>query len=93
MIYTTDIDDSYDNHEYIQTIQELFGNDFHGDCDDFAMFYYIIAERKGLDVKLVLSYNHVWIQISGVEYDSTSYHICDNCISERYNNETTAYKL
>lgn len=91
--YTREIDDSYENGEYIQTVQELVSNDYRGDCDDYAMFFYVIAKKMGLKVRYMVGVRagsgHAWIQIKKgnkwVEYDSISKTICDDdCIKNRF---------
>ena len=95
--YTTEIDDSYKNNEYIQTIPELISNGYRGDCDDYAMFFYVMAKKKGLEVRYMAGTGsiggHAWIQIKEkgkwIEYDSTSNTICEGCISKHF--ETINY--
>ncbi len=90
--YTTSIDDASPKGEYIQNIGEIVLNDYHGDCDDYALILYLIAKEKGLDVRYVLGVKpgsgHAWIQVKvdgeWIEYDSTSDTICNDCISELF---------
>ena len=88
-------DESYtsEKNEYIQTIQELKNRGYRGDCDCYAMFFYVIAKKQGLEVRYVIGINadsgHAWIQIKKdgkwIEYNSTSKIICDDyCISNRF---------
>lgn len=92
--YTTEIDSSYENNEYIQTIPELVFNNYRGDCDDYAMFFYVMAKKKGLEARYVIGARergggHAWIQIKKdgmwIEYDSTSNTICEEgCITQYF---------
>jgi len=90
--YTTEIDERYENNEYIQTIPELISNNYRGDCDDYATFFYVMAKKKGLEARYVIgsrtSGGHAWIQIKKdgkwIEYDSTSNTICEGCISNYF---------
>lgn len=65
--------------DYIQTVQELIRNNYEGDCDDFALFFYVIGRKLGIDIKYVHNINHAWIQVKKgeewINYDSTRYRI------------------
>ncbi len=82
---------------YIKTVQEVIDDDYKGDCEDYAIFIYTLAKKKGLDVKLVTGFNpgksgHVWTKVKQgnkwIEYDSTSNLRCKTCISDRYEDIT-----
>lgn len=89
--YDLTYDRATDNKEYIQTVQELVNNNYIGDCDDYALFFFVLAKKKGLEVRYVLSSAHLWIQIkkgnNWIEYDSTSNKICKSCITDSFDGE------
>ena len=80
------------NGEYLQGIEELVSNDYQGDCDDYALFLYLIAKEMELDVRYVIGMGiiggHAWIQINvegiWVDYDSTSNRVCEGCVSKHF---------
>lgn len=90
--YTTLLDQASSTGEYIQNIGELVMNGYEGDCDDYALFLYLVAKERGLDVRYVsgigVPSGHAWIQVKvdgdWKEYDSTSDRICDDCVSEDF---------
>jgi len=90
--YTTDLDMASPTQEYIQDIGELVINGYRGDCDDYALFLYLIATERGLKARYTVGINeysgHAWVEImvdgEWKEYDSTSNRICDDCISMGY---------
>ncbi len=91
--YTLDIDRSSPTGEYIQNIGEIVLNGHQGDCDDYALFLYLVAKEMGEEVRYATGFReggggHAWIQIKvdgeWKDYGSTSDEICDDCISGKY---------
>lgn len=92
--YTQEIDiiNGGEYEEYIQTIQELVTNNYSGDCDDFAMFFFVIARKLGEEVRYVVGHSdfvgHAWIQIhkegKWIDYQSTGYLIGEDAVSPYY---------
>lgn len=93
--YDENLDKLYDYNEHIQTVPELIQNNYVGDCDDYALFLYNLACKKGLQVQYAFGHKdetslggHAWIQIkqNGIwmDYDSTSNRICVDCITNDF---------
>lgn len=94
-IFRNSYSSKLDNHlggEYVQNVGELISNDYRGDCDDYALWLYIIAKEKGLDVRYVIGYSddggHAWIQINvdggWIDYNSTNNEKGKDAVSRRY---------
>jgi len=91
--YTTVLDHLSPDRDYIQNIDELISNGYKGDCDDYALLLYLIAEERGLEVRYAIGLSdvagHAWIEIldgdTWMQYGSTSHRICHDCVSEEYN--------
>ena len=89
--YSLEIDNQFVN-DYIQNFGELISNKYHGDCDDYATWIYIIAKEKGLEVRYVIGFNekdgHAWIQIKidgeWIDYNSTGFRKGKNKVSKEY---------
>lgn len=92
--YSGSIDFEKGTGEYVQTVQELIQGDFVGDCDDYALFLYIIAEKMNYEVVYKTGIHkmgrggHAWIAIKKddvwIEYDSTNNYKGENVMSEDY---------
>lgn len=91
--YSLEID-SYFSRDYIQNIGELISNDYSGDCDDYAMWLYLIAKEKGLDVRYVIGFRegggHAWVQVKinneWVDYNSVFNNVGVDVVSKKYLN-------
>ncbi len=89
--YSLEIDNQFER-DYIQNIGELISNKYHGDCDDYAVWLYLIAKEKGLEVRYVIGFRlyggHAWIQIKvdgeWIDYNSTSYLKGKGVVSKDY---------
>lgn len=89
--YSIDIDNGMGG-DYIQNIGELISNNYHGDCDDYATWLYLIAKEQGLIVRYIIGYSfyggHAWIQIKvndeWIDYDSTWNNVGIDIVSWEY---------
>lgn len=82
----------------ILSVNELIDNDYVGDCEDYAIFMYIVAEQYNLNPRYVIGHTneyetgHAWIQIKfGNEWydvETTGNEICKDCISNNYKYES-----
>lgn len=96
--YTTRIDDEHGG-EYIQAVQELALNNYSGDCDDYAMFFLIMAEKLNERARMVTGCHesgcHAWLQINRnntwIDYDSVYYLYGENAVSQFILNFTIYY--
>lgn len=93
--YSLKIDECV-HYDYIQNIEELISNNYHGDCDDYAVWLYLIAQEKELEVRYVIGFGngvgHAWIQIK-IDNEWIDYNSVINSIGKEkdYKNYSSKY--